>query len=210
MGVSLRFVILSSHLRKYLLSIALARILTKAPVPQLGFPGGAVAGRPLFSGRPLPARASCLVISRALSDASAAVVSGADQPTTLSPQHWTRPQPVPGVFTPWLRTLSDTGLVHRPRRPPAGIVVTLEEPVELPQRACVQGKPLPSAVPELTPGFVAQRIAATWGYDGPSFCLVGPDAHAHPLARQLGLRHIAVHGQGHERAVVWDVGDHGG
>lgn len=106
--------------------------------------------------------------------------------------------------------MTQTGLVHRPRRPPPGILVTLEEPIQVPERAFVRGKPLPSAVPELTPGFVAQRIAAAWGYDGPAICVVGHDAHHHPVARQLGLAHIAVRGRGAQRNVLWTMGNDGG
>jgi hypothetical protein len=72
---------------------------------------------------------------------------------------------------------------------------------------------LPSAVLEITPGFLSQFIARCWGFSGPALCLVGDasvEAEVYRLlqacedsARAVCL--VRVRGDEEHREVEWHV-----
>ena len=93
------------------------------------------------------------------------------------------------------------------------LLVRLEAPLVPPSDATIGGRLLPSSILEMTPGFVAQLLARSWGFAGPAICLVAPrDAEANVQAivtacRAAGdvVRRVDVRGQGGERDVDWNV-----
>lgn len=111
------------------------------------------------------------------------------------------------AFTPAVRTILDSAAARRPGRAPAALVVVLERPLRPPERARRGGRLLPSAVLEITPGFVAAAVARVWGYAGPVLTLVnGDDAGAWidaAAARDGEVCVLYVRGDGDERQLEW-------
>jgi hypothetical protein len=91
-------------------------------------------------------------------------------------------------------------------------MVRLAEPLSPPPEARIGDRLLPSAVLEMTPGFVSQLIARCWGFAGPALCLVGDmngsDAgwDFATLLDELGLvvAQVEVRGIGDKREIVWN------
>jgi hypothetical protein len=72
-----------------------------------------------------------------------------------------------------LRRLAEEAPRHCPVDPPDVLLVRMDEPLAPPPEARVGERILPSAVLEMTPGFVSQLIARSWGFAGSALCLVG-------------------------------------
>jgi len=200
-----------------LLSTALAALAARASIPRaLALPAAAaVDGRPLVTGG--VASAHTVVVCRALGGACAALAIGADA-TTPAPAPaptfaWPRPASPPPLRDPLLRKLVDAAPRHRPEAAPSVLLVRLEAPLVPPSDAAIGGRLLPSSILEMTPGFVAQLVARSWGFPGPAICLVAPrEAEADvqsvvAACREAGeiVRRVDVHGRGGERDVDWDA-----
>jgi hypothetical protein len=199
-----------------LLSVALAALACRAPglLPVLSMDApAAVDGRPLFNG---PARGdNILVTCRAMSGACAA--------TCVGPSTQTRPRSVrewyplgqrSALMHPTLRHLASEALRYRPQAPPDILLVRMDEPLLPDERAGIGGRLLPSAVLELTPGFVSQLIARCWGHTGGALCLVGQmegDRITSEMVEAcvengLTVSRINLRGGGvDERAVEWNA-----
>jgi hypothetical protein len=75
----------------------------------------------------------------------------------------------------------------------------------------VGGRLLPSAVLEITPGFVPQLVARAWGFAGPALCLVGGEdseietlvAACRSTAGPVAL--VGLRGDGEDRDVEWQL-----
>ena len=75
---------------------------------------------------------------------------------------------------------------------PDVLVVRLDAPLVPTDAERVGKRLLPSVVLEITPGFIAQLLAKTWGFCGPALTLVGgSDAGWLPMLAAIG----AVHGK---------------
>ncbi len=197
-----------------LLSVALAALAWKptGPLPVLSMPvPSAIDGRPLFDG--LAQEGNVLVTCRAMSGACAATSVGASaRPDIHRPQRW-YPSFEPGVLMhPMLRQIVTEAVRYRPQVPPDILVVRMDEPLFPDERASIGGRMLPSAVLELTPGFVPQLIARCWGFTGGALCLVGQDEGDRTTAEMIeaceesGLivSRINLRGGGDDRAVEWN------
>jgi hypothetical protein len=197
------------------LSLALAILAARAgrSLPALRMPAArAMDGRPLWDGGPGPRAA--VVACRALSGACAAIALSFDQADPVSPSTsapWTSPAPSGPLLHPLLRLLAAQALERRPTHPPAMVVARLETPLAPPPAARVGGRLLPSAVVEITPGFVPQLVARAWGFTGPALCLVGgAEAEVEALIeasrRTAGpVAVVALRGSGEERDVEWEL-----
>jgi hypothetical protein len=198
------------------LSLALALLAARAgrPLPSLCMPAPRAAdGRPLWRGAPRPQAA--VVATRALSGACAAAavsVDGAVPMTPDPPADWICPGPAGPLQHPLLRRLAAEAPAGRPPRPPALLVALLDEPLAPPPRARMGGRLLPSAVVEITPGFVPQLVARAWGFAGPALCLVGGagsevDALLAACRDTAGtVSVVRLHGGGEDRDVDWHPG----
>lgn len=211
-----------------LLSIALAALSQQRPdgLAALAMPAAfASDGRPLQSENSIQNNTKenrqVLVSCRALNGScAAAIVDRSDKaaPDDDSEKHfqaekkWHPPIASGPLMQRTLRRLAAEARDHRPLDPPDALVVHLEEPLAPPPEANIGGRLLPSAVLEITPGFVSQLIARTWGYTGPALCLVGTsDDHAQvpDLAaafNDLGLVMAQIHlrGTGDKREIAWN------
>ncbi|HEV2914403.1 MAG TPA: hypothetical protein VGX92_14090 [Pyrinomonadaceae bacterium] len=196
-----------------LLSVALAVLARRSPgaLPALQMASqSAVDGRPLFKGH--ARQDNILVTCRALSGACAAAGIGrscGSRPRTVS--GWRTAGEHGPLMHRTLRRVSAEALRHRPETPPDVLVVGMEEPLMPDERASIGGRLLPSAVLELTPGFVPQLIARCWGFTGAALCLVG-DADADRTTNEMmraceagGLRvsRIILRGGMDDRSIEW-------
>jgi hypothetical protein len=198
-----------------LLSTALAALAARAPIPRaLALPAAAASdARPIVTGG--VASRHTVVVCRALGGACAALALGADASTRAPapPFAWRRPAPPPPLRDPLLRKLAYAAARHRPAAAPDVLLVRLEAPLVPPSDATIGGRLLPSSILEMTPGFVAQLVARSWGFPGPAICLVAPaeseaDVQAIGAAcRAAGevVRRVDVRGRGGERDVDWDA-----
>ena len=197
-----------------LLSVALAALAWKptGPLPALSMPAStSIDGRKLFDGS--ATEGDVLVTCRAMSGACAAVSVGSSaSPDIHRPERW-HPSVEPGVLMhPTLRQIVTEAVRYRPQVPPDILVVRMDEPLLPNERASIGGRMLPSAVLELTPGFVPQLIARCWGFTGGALCLVGPDEGDRTTAEMIkaceesGLivSRINLRGGGDERTVEWN------
>ena len=108
-----------------------------------------------------------------------------------------------------LRQVAAEAARRRPQVPPDVLFVRMDEPLLPDERASIGGRLLPSAVLELTPGFVPQLIARCWGFGGGALCLVGgADGAASEMiaaceesGRRVSL--VNLRGGGDERAIEW-------
>jgi hypothetical protein len=91
------------------------------------------------------------------------------------------------------------------------LVVKLDAPLIPERRARIGERLLPSAVLELTPGFVSQLVARCWSFTGGAVCLVGgpnTDRTTEDIlkgceASGLRLCRMWLRGDGHERTIEW-------
>ncbi|HEX7997903.1 MAG TPA: beta-ketoacyl synthase N-terminal-like domain-containing protein [Pyrinomonadaceae bacterium] len=197
-----------------LLSIALAVLTLKRnePLPVLGMDApSAIDGRPLFQGSAEGDK--ILITCRALSGACAATSVGPivrSRPRTV--KSWRQPGVHGPLMHPVLRRIATEAQGFRPSVPPDILVVRMDEPLLPGERASIGGRLLPSAVLELTPGFVSQLIARLWGFTGGALCLVG-DAEADRTTtamiqaceeNNLTVSRINLCGGMDERAIEWN------
>jgi hypothetical protein len=198
-----------------LLSVALAVLAWKptAPLPTLSMPArSAVDGRQLFHGS--AGEGDVLVTCRAMSGACAAVSVGSSaSPHVHRSKRW-YPSSENGVLMHrTLRQIGTEAIRYRPRIPPDILVVRMDEPLLPEERASIGGRLLPSAVLELTPGFVPQLIARRWGFMGGALCLVGNDGTDKTTSDMIGackesgliVSQINLRGGGDDRAVEWNA-----
>lgn len=197
-----------------LLSVALAALAWKAegPLPSLSMPArSAMDGRPLFDGS--PQKGDVLVTCRAMSGACtvASVGSAAEAPLQRSVE-WQASSEQGALMHPVLRRIATEAVRYRPQAPPDILVVRMDEPLLPDERASIGGRLLPSAVLELTPGFVPQLIARRWGFAGGALCLVGKDdgerltSEMVEACEESGLvvSRVRLRGGANERTVEWD------
>jgi Beta-ketoacyl synthase, N-terminal domain len=195
-----------------LLSVGLAALAHRGSLASaLAMPGRfASDGRPLATG-PVSSRET-VVVCRALGGACVACVVGPDRPGRPSPSHWRRAAPPPPLRDLNLRRMAQHAMEHRPAQPPDLLLVRLEAPLVPPHDARLADRLLPSSILEMTPGFVAQLVAQTWGFAGSAVCLVGgeraePDVaeivRACEAAGDVVYR-VDVRGQGEDRHVDWN------
>ena len=158
-----------------LLSVALAALACRAtgPLPVLSMDASAaVDGWPLFNGS--TGGDNILVTCRAMSGACAVAGVGPSRQTRPHRvKEWYPLGPQSALMHPVLRHLASEALRYRPQAPPDILLVRMDEPLIPGERASIGGRLLPSAVLELTPGFVSQLIARCWGHMGGALCLVG-------------------------------------
>jgi hypothetical protein len=130
-------------------------------------------------------------------------VAGAQlAPTT---PRWGEPSPPAALHIPALRRVAELAARHRPEHPPDVLVAVMDAPLLPPASARIGDRLLPSAVCEMTPGFVPMLVARVWGYAGPVLCLVGSGAADGsgggarlPWARPFVL---SLQGRGTERSI---------
>lgn len=211
-----------------LLSIALAALVERAPLPfsTLVMPGslacdgrllntstggGSSAGqisKVLVSCLALDGSCAAAMVSRPLDVSEEAGRRSDPRPEKL----WPQPAPTGPLTHGTLRRLAAEAPAHRPLDPPDVLMVHLEAPLAPPPQASIGGRLLPSAVLEMTPGFVSQLIARCWGFTGPALCLVGRESAADTTSdlgaacNKLGLdtAHIHLHGTGDKREIEWN------
>lgn len=183
-----------------LLGLALAALQRRHPLGSLALPVSRAADGRLLLDRPYECRSDrqCLVVCRALGGACAAAGLGknASNDATLelptAPLGWAAPVPPGPIHHPLLRRLAEEAPRHRPPEPPDLLLVCLREPLTPPPRAVMGGRPLPSAVLEITPGRAALQVARGWGYPGPTLCLVGEAVPALVAALEAPERRVGV------------------
>jgi len=196
-----------------LLSTALGALAARGAIPRaLAMPDARAAdGRPLVTGAVAAPRSA--VVCRALGGACAALTIGGGPSMRPLTRAWQRPAAPPPLRDPLLRKLVYAAARHRPSEPPSLLLVRLEAPLVPPSDATIGGRLLPSSILEMTPGFVAQLLARSWGFAGPAICLVAArDAEANVLAIVTACRaagdvvcRVDVRGQGGERDVDWNA-----
>ncbi len=216
-----------------LLSVALAALIERSPaaLSTLAMPTSQASdGRPLSTtannGNRAGQISNVLVSCRALNGSCAATLVGhAREGVTSEPEPrrervWQSPAPIGPLMHDSLRQLVAEAPAHRPSNPPDVLVVYLDEPLAPPPQASIGGRLLPSAVLEMTPGFVSQIIARCWGFTGPALCLVGKRKLDHQTddarnqgewdlgaaCNELGLRMAQIHlgGTGDKREITWN------
>ena len=197
-----------------LLSVALAALAWRPtrPLPTLSMPApSAIDGRPLFDGS--AREGDVLVTCRAMSGACAAASVGSSaRPHLQQSKRWYPSCEHGGLMHHTLRRVVTEAVRYRPQVPPDILVVRMDEPLLPDERASIGGRMLPSAVLELTPGFVPQLIARCWGFTGGALCLVGNmdgDRAASEIigaCKESGLivSQINLRGGGDDRAVEWN------
>jgi hypothetical protein len=198
-----------------LLAIALAALTLRSgsPVRSLHMRSSTASdGRPLFQNHANPS--NILVSSRALSGACAAAATGMRLPAEESAllAQWGEVSETGPLMHPVLRRVAGEALQHRPESPPDLLVVQLDAPLLPQQRARIGERLLPSAVLEMTPGFVSQLVARCWSFTGGAVCLVGrPDTHSTTEemlkgceASGLRLFRMWLRGDDDERTIEWE------
>ncbi len=110
------------------------------------------------------------------------------------PALWSVRGELPALRTPLLRRIAEALHARRPATPPAAIIVALDAPIVPPPDARIGGRLLPSAVLEMTPGFLPQLVARLWGFAGPALCLVGSsDADMVAACRRVHGTTLVLH-----------------
>lgn len=200
-----------------LLSIALAALMhktsTRLPVLSMEHPT-ASDGRSLANHA---ASRDTMVICRALSGACAAArVGGAALTTTANNpngKNWATLSTRTPLINPILRQIAEKAAQHRPLQPPDLLLVRLERPILPLKTAQIGGRLLPSAILEITPGFIPQLIARCWGFLGAAICVVG-DEDTETAANEMiqacrasGLMVclVEIRGSGEKRHVHWNI-----
>jgi hypothetical protein len=154
-----------------------------------------------------------LVTCRAMNGACAAtMVNGESRAKTQKRKGaWGKSATAGPMMNQTLRTLASEAVEYRPTDPPDVLILRLEKPLSPPASAIIGGRLLPSAVLEITPGFLSQLVAQCWGFTGPSLCLVGDiDRDPYGLTNTLkesGLNvyQMNLRGSGENRVVDWNV-----
>jgi hypothetical protein len=198
-----------------LLSVALAVLAWKraGALPALSMAdSSAIDGRPLFDGS--TGEGDVLVTCRAMSGACAtARVGSFASPYVHQSRGWHPPRGQGVLMHRTLRRIVAEAVRYRPRVPPDILVVRMDEPLLPEERASIGGRLLPSAVLELTPGFVPQLIAREWGFAGGALCLVGnvdadsATSEIMEACEESGLivSRINLRGGGDDRTVEWNT-----
>jgi Beta-ketoacyl synthase, N-terminal domain len=217
-----------------LLAIALAALIQQTPraTAALVMPtAAAIDGRPLTIGStkrsriPISTKESgdVLVSCRALNGSCAAAVigtadnayvdqNGRQDRDQRSQKTWHAAAPTGPLMNTLLRRIAGEAHRHRPVDPPDVLLVRMEEPLAPPTEARIGERLLPSAVLEMTPGFVSQLIARCWGFPGPALCVVG-NSKAKDRAWDLGaalndlslvVNQVELRGTGDTREIAWD------
>ncbi len=195
-----------------LLSVGLAALAHRASLPSaLAIPGRSASdGRPLVTG-PVSSRET-VVVCRALGGACVSCVVGPDRSLRRSPLHWRQAAPPPPLRDLNLRGMAQHAREHRPLQPPDLLLVHLEAPLVPPHDARLADRLFPTSILEMTPGFVAQLVAQTWGFAGSAVCLVGSE-RARPEVAEIVracqaagevVYRVDVRGQGEDRHVDWN------
>ncbi len=198
-----------------LLSVALASLAIKKQESLAAFHMAAdwtSDGRPLGKGSVLSQADNILITSEAFDGSCVGVgVSSAagnnNPPSNIS---WRQSSTSDTLMHPILRRIGEDALSHRPSAPPDLLMVTVEEPLAPSPEAWFGERLLPSAVLEITPGFISQLVARTWGFSGPAVCLVGdPDTQDGPSLKticeelDLTVAEVSVVGTGGNREIIW-------
>ena len=175
-------------------------------------------GRPLVVGSERLDTSDCILVTSGAMDGSCAgafIGSAREDFQTQGKQGteevWQQPQPAGPLTHQTLRQIAADAIAHRPERPPDLLLVRLLEPLAPPASAWFGKRLLPSAVLEITPGFVSQLIARCWGFTGPALCMVGETetvAKRWELvpaceALRLSVVRIDVKGTGDNREIIW-------
>jgi Beta-ketoacyl synthase, N-terminal domain len=195
-----------------LLSVGLAALAYSGSLASaLAMPGRSASdGRPLVTG-PVSSRET-VVVCRALGGACVACVVGPDRSVRRSPMLWRQAAPPPPLRDLNLRGMAQHAMEHRPPQPPDLLLVRLEAPLVPPRDARLADRLLPSSILEMTPGFVAQLVAQTWGFAGSAVCLVANErselevsqiVRACQAAGDVVYR-VDVRGQEEDRHVDWN------
>lgn len=172
-------------------------------------------GRPICSSaRGGPRLQNVLVTCRALNGACAATVVGVKseaKPRGRKITTWGKTSDPGPIMNRVLRRLASEALVQRPKDPPDVIIFRMEKPLAPPPSAIIGERLLPSSVLEITPGFASQLVARSWGFSGPSLCLVG-DVDQDPYGLKHALTESGVNayqvnllGSGENRVIAWNV-----
>ena len=195
-----------------LLSVALAALAYRAPLANAFAMGAECApdGRPLVAG-PISSRET-VVVCRALGGACVACTVGPARSAIRPPSRWRQAAPPPPLRDRNLRRIAESAHARRPSTPPDLLLVRLEVPLAPPRDARLAGRLLPSSILEMTPGFVAQLVARTWGFAGPAVCLVAgerAESEVTDIVRACTMAgddvyRVDVRGQGEDRHVVWN------
>ena len=203
-----------------LLAVALAALILRTPqaISTLEMPAAnACDGRPLKLQRNAKEIDDVVVSCRALNGSCAAARVGTepshvqDGKQDQSEKAWYDSAPTGPLMNALLRRLAAEAPRHRPVEPPDVVLVRLQEPLAPPPEARIGERLLPSAVLEMTPGFVSQLIARRWGFAGPALCTVGDsreDAawNLSAAVEDLGLimAQIDLSGTGDTGEIGWD------
>ena len=195
-----------------LLSVGLAALAYGGPVASaLALPGQSTSdGRPLVTGS--VSSRETVVVCRALGGSCVACVVGRHRSLRRLPSTWRQAGPPPPLRDLNLRGMAKYAVKHRPAEPPDLLLVRLEAPLVPPHDARLTDRLLPSSILEMTPGFVAQLVAQTWGFAGPAVCLVGSERTEPDVAEIVRaceaagdvVHRIDVRGQGEDRHVDWN------
>ena len=195
-----------------LLSVGLAALAYSGSLPSALAISGRFAsdGRPLITG-PVSSRET-VVVCRALGGACVVCVVGPERSLRGGRSQWGHAAPPPPLRDSNLRGIAQHAMEHRPVQPPDLLLVRLEAPLVPPPDARVADRLLPSSILEMTPGFVAQLVAQTWGFAGPAVCLVGNERTEPELAKIARacqaagdvVYRVEVRGQGEDRHVDWN------
>ena len=173
----------------------------------------ALDGRPLYTayagGRPGKVLTTC----RALNGACAATVVGANVPakTQRRKEAWRKSMTPGPLVNATLRQMASEARDHRPIEPPDALILRMEKPLSPPSSAIMGDRLLPSAVLEITPGFASQLVARSWGFSGPSLCLVGDVDHRvyglKSAFQESGLNvfQVNLRGSGENRVIEWNA-----
>jgi hypothetical protein len=200
-----------------LLSIALAAIANRnghaLPTLQMR-DANTTSGRTLVNGSSVAGNVDkILIASRALNGSCAAAIIGkTDGVPAEKDLAWQTRAALPALMHPTLRKISRQALDQRPPAPPDLLLVRLEVPLTPPPEAVIGNRLLPSAVLEMTPGFISQLIARSWGFTGTSLCTVGNaqkngsmwDLKARLATTGRRVFRVDVNGNGDEREIEWD------
>ena len=194
-----------------LLSVALAALAYRARIANALAHAADFApdGRPLVGG-PVSSRET-VVVCRALGGACVACIVGPAAPDTPSIA-MAAGRPPPALRDPNLRPSPRAPSLIARATPPDLLLVRLEVPLAPPPDARLAGRLLPSSILEMTPGFVAQLVAQTWGFAGPAVCLVASEraeSEVTDIIRACTMAgddvyRVDVRGQGEDRHVVWN------
>jgi hypothetical protein len=154
-----------------------------------------------------------LVTCRAMNGACAAVMVGGkfDAKSQRRKDGWHKTAGPGPLMSHTVRNIASEALERRPPEPPDVLILRMDKPLSPPSSAIIGDRLLPSAVLEITPGFVSQLVARCWGFCGPSLCLVGDiDRDPYELKDSLNesgasVFQVNLRGSGDNRVIEWNV-----